>query len=455
MMKIRLVLLFVFVQLCFGQDMDSIMIRNFFSEALSNHSAYNHLKFLCKEYPGRLPASKNMSNAIYFLKDILEKMDLDSVYLQKVMVPDWRPGDKEYGAISSKKLGKKRLTICALGYSVGTTENGIQSQVIEVHTFDDLKSIGKEQIQGKIIFYNRPMDPTIINTMQAYVQAVDQRVDGAIEAAKYEAKGVIVRSVTTRLDNFPHTGVMRYKEGIKKIPAVAVSTNDAEVLSKWLKEDPELTCTININCALHPDVLSYNLIGEMKGSEFPDEIILVGGHLDSWFNTEGAHDNAAGCIHSIEVIRILKQLQVTPRRTIRCVLFNDEETMQTGGKKYAETVKSKNEKHILAIESDRGGDLPQGFTIDAPDDVFAELVQLKKYFIPYNIFKFIIGFGGTDIKPLKEFNVPLIGFLPDAQRYFDYHHSGNDTFEQVHFREFQMGSAAITSLVYLIDKYGF
>jgi carboxypeptidase Q len=446
--------LFILFHFSIAQDTDSTIIRSFFSQALSDDFALENLKFFAKETKGRLPASSQALKAIHFVQNIFEKMKLDSVYLQEVMVPDWRPGDAEYAAIHSKKLGEKKLNICPLGYAVGTGKNGITGRVVEIHHFDQLHDMGETLIQDRIVFFNRSMDRSVLNTMAAYSMAANQRVYGAIEASKLKAKGVIVRSLTTRLDDFPHTGVLRYKEDIKKIPAIAVSTNDAEILSSWLKEDPELSCKIITRCTTFPDKQSYNVIGEIKGNEYPDEIIVVGAHLDAWFNTEGAHDDAAGCVHVMEVVRLFKSLGINPKRTIRAVLFIDEEIMQTGARKYAEMVKLNEEKQLAAIESDRGGFAPKGFTIDASEEIFTKIVALQKYFIPYDIFKFVKGHSGVDIDPLKEFNVPLIGFLPECQRYFDYHHSENDTFGQVNFRELQMGSAAIASLVYLIDQYG-
>jgi carboxypeptidase Q len=446
--------LFILIHLSFTQNIDSTIIRSFFSEALSNNDVCVNLKFIAGETKGRMPASSQALKAIQFARKLFEKMKLDSVYLQQVMVPDWRPGEGEYAAINSKKLGEKKLNICPLGYSVGTGENGIVSGVIEVQNFDQLHTMGESLIQNKIVFFNKPMNPALINPMEAYNDAAAQRVYGAIEAAKLKASGVIVRSLTTRLDDFPHTGVLRYKEDIKKIPAIAVSTNDAEILSKWLKDDPDLTCKIITYCHNFPPAPSYNVIAEIKGNEYPDEIIVVAAHLDAWFNTEGAHDDAAGCIHVIEVMRLFKSLAIKPKRTIRGVLFIDEEIMQTGAKKYAEMVRLNKEKHLAAIESDRGGAVPKGFTIDAEEEIFTKVVALQKHFIPYDIFKFVKGHSGVDIDPLKQFNIPLIGYLPDCQRYFDYHHSENDTFDKVHFRELQLGSAAIASLVYLIDQYG-
>jgi Zn-dependent M28 family amino/carboxypeptidase len=202
-----------------------------------------------------------------------------------------------------------------------------------------------------------------------------------------------------------------------------------------------------------PEVISHNVIGELKGSVYPDEIITVGGHLDTWDLGEGAHDNGAGCMQSIEVLRLFKKLGIQPKRTIRTVMFMDEEVGQRGGKEYARQAKLNNEKHYFALEADRGALVPRGFGISTTDEKMQKILEFKKYFEPYGITYFRKGGGGVDIGPLREFGTPLSSFITNEQRYFDFHHSENDTFEQVNFREFQMGSAAIAAFIYLIDKY--
>jgi carboxypeptidase Q len=433
---------------------DSLLIDRIYTYALTHDEGFENLRYLCKNTPGRLAGSATADTAVAYIFKLLKKMDLDSVYLQEVMVPHWYQGDQVIAKLISSIVGTKTLSICALGPSVATSEKGITAPVIEVRSLDTLKMLGKEKVTGKIVFFNRPMNPTLINTMTAYSQAVDQRVHGAGEAAKYGAVGVLVRSITTRLDDFPHTGVMRYEPGIAQIPAAAVSTLDADVLSRSLQLDSGLTCFLRMNCADLGEKQSYNIIGEIRGTKHPEQIILAGAHLDAWFTGEGAHDDGAGCIHVIDLLRIYKQLSLHPNHTIRSVLYMDEEMNQTGGKQYAADVTSRHEKYIAAIESDRGGLLPLGFTIDSQDRIIKNFMAFKKHFLPYGILRFEKGYGGVDINFLKELDIPLIGLLPDTQRYFDYHHSANDTFEQVHLRELQLGSAAIASLVYLIDKYG-
>lgn len=371
------------------------------------------------------------------------------------MVPHWVRGKKEIGRIvNSKKLGAVNVNVVALGNSVGSGPAGVLGNIIEVQDFQELAKLGKAKIEGKIIFFNRPMDPKLMDTFAAYSGASNQRGSGPSEAAKYGAIGVVVRSLSSFTDDVPHTGGTRYGLNIPKIPAVAISTEGADLLSSLLKDDADLRFYFETHCEMLPDVLSYNVVGEIKGSEFPDEIIAVGGHLDSWDLSEGAHDDGAGCVQSIEVLRIMKAMDYQPKRTIRAVMFMNEENGLMGGRKYAELAVENNENHIAAMESDRGGFLPVGFGISGTTTQQDKLLSWKPLFEPYNIYQFKRGGGGADISPLRTQDVPTIGYLPDSQRYFKYHHTGIDNFEVVNQRELELGAAAMASVIYLIDQYG-
>jgi carboxypeptidase Q len=452
MNKIFFTLLLVLLSVSLkGQEPDKTLSA-VFNEALTDRTAYSNLEYLCKKTKGRLAGSQAAARAVEFVQKALSQAGADTVWLQKVPVPFWESGIEKC-SIKSSVSGSKDLSIAALGLSVGTTRKGIISKVIEVHDFEELKSLGRKEIEGKIVFFNRPSDNKLINTFAGYGGAVNQRTSGASEASKYGAVAVIVRSVTQSLDNFPHTGVTHYQDGVNKIPAVAVSTLGAELLSNWLAKDPSLTIHLVSTCVNHPDTWSYNVIGEIKGSLKPEEYITVGGHLDSWNITEGAHDDAGGCVQAIETIRLFKKLGIRPKRTIRAVMFMNEEMSSTGGKTYAAEANRKGEKHYAALESDRGVMSPRGFSFDADGDKLQQLQSLSKYFLQFNIRDFDKGGGGSDIGPLKALGALQIGYIPDSQRYFSYHHSANDTFEQVNIRELQMGSAAIASLIFLIDLF--
>ncbi len=426
------------------------VLRSVFDEALTSRVSWDNLTYLCKNTKGRIDGSIQAVKAVEFTRQALIKAGADTVWLQPVMVPRWERG-MENCKVSSSKNGSVELPVSALGLSVGTTEKGIRANVIEVHDFDELKALGKTNIEGKIVFFNRAADNKLINSMAGYGGAVGQRMQGPSEAAKYGAVAVIVRSATQALDDFPHTGTTRYDENITKIPAVAVSTLGAEKLSLWLKSDPSLSVNIISTCKNYPDVQSYNVIGEIRGSEKPNEFISVGGHLDAWDTGEGAIDDGGGCIQAIEMIRIFKALGIKPKRTVRAVMFMNEEMTGTGGKTYASEAKKKGEVHYAALESDRGVGSPRGFSFDADSSRLPKLQSMAKYFLPFNIRDFDKGGGGSDISPLKAIGALQIGYVPDIQRYFWYHHSANDTLENVNIRELQLGSAAIASLIYLLD----
>jgi len=434
-----------------AQDPGKIL-TSIFDEALTDRIAYNNLEYLCKNTKGRIAGSPEAEKAIEFTKQALINAGADTVWLQKVPIPVWKRGSEKCRITSSIK-GKRDLSITALGLSVGTTEKGIVSKVIEVHDFDELKALGRKKIEGKIVFYNRPSDNKLINSFSGYSGAVNQRTQGASEASKLGAIGVIVRSATQSLDNFPHTGVTHYETGVNPIPAVAVSTIGAELLSSWLKTDSLLSVSLVSTCKNFPDSFSYNVIGEIHGSLKPNEYITVGGHIDAWDIAEGAHDDGGGCVQAIEMIRLYKKLGIKPKRSVRAVMFMNEEMSGTGGRAYAAEAKLKGEVHYAALESDRGVMSPRGFGFDADGQKLEKLQALASWFVPYNIRDFDNGGGGSDIAPLKALGALQIGFMPDSQRYFSYHHSANDTFEQVNIRELQMGSAAIASLIYLIDFF--
>jgi len=430
-------------------------IRRIYDEELTNGQSYSMLKYLSLSIGHRLSGSPQAAAAVEYTRQSMEAFGFDRVYLQEVMVPHWIRGKKEVGRIvNSATLGTKDLNVTALGNSVGTGPTGILAEIVEVQSFEQLDSLGKDKIRGKIVFFNRPMDPKYIQPRQAYGEAGNQRTSGPSKAAGYGAVGVVVRSMTLSLDDIPHTGMLAYDENAAKIPAIAVSAVGAELLSSEIKRNHGLRFYMETHCAMLPDVLSYNVIGEIKGSEFPDEIIVVGGHLDSWDVGDGSHDDGAGCVQSIEVLRLFKTLGIRPKRTIRAVMFMNEENGLRGGKEYARVAKEKGEKHIAALESDSGGFTPRGFGVSGSDAAFAKIMGWREMLEPYDLHKIVKGGGGADINPLKDQGPVLLSFIPDSQRYFDYHHTEIDTFDKVNKRELELGAAAMTSLIYLIDQNG-
>jgi carboxypeptidase Q len=450
--SIILTLMMLASNMVISQQSDSLFIRKVYTEALTRSECYENLRYLCTKIGGRLSGSVQAEQAVNYTYAIMQKYGFDSVYLQEVMVPHWVRGTKEVAWVT-KGNTRKQMRICALGNSIGTGPNGIEGQVVEVRNFEELAKLGKQYISGKIVFFNRPMNPEYIQTGRAYGEAGNQRGQGPIEAAKYGAIGVIVRSLTLANDTNPHTGMTNYVDSIPKIPACAISTTDADELSMLLKlkSAGNVTFYFKQTCEQLPDVKSYNIIAELKGTTFPEEIIVVGGHLDSWDNGEGAHDDGAGVVQSMEALRLLRNLGYKPKRTIRCVLFMNEENGVKGGIEYAGLAKT--QKHIAAIESDAGGFTPRGFGV-SDTSACAALQRFLPLLKPYDIDYIKQGGGGTDIGPLRKHGCVLIGYIPDSQRYFDYHHTAIDTFDKVNKRELELGAAAISSLVYFISEYG-
>lgn len=435
---------------------DETVVKSIFDEALAKGKSYEMLTRLCNGVGARLSGSPGAAAAVEWGRHTMQDLDFDSVWLQPVMVPHWVRGQKEVAHIvNSKKMGTVPVNVCALGGSVGTGPEGVVGKIIEVKSFEELAQLGTKNVQGKIVFFNRPMDPTQINTFDAYGGAVNQRGSGASEAAKYGAIAAVVRSMGVNIENYPHTGGMRYDPKVPtKIPAVAISTRHAELLSKLAKDDKDLQLYIETHCETLEDAPSFNVVGEIKGSEYKDEIIVVGGHLDSWDLAQGAHDDGTGCVQSIEVLRIFKAMGYKPKRTIRAVLYMNEENGLRGGLKYAELAKANKEKHMAAIESDRGGFTPRGFTISATTESRQKIQSWKPLLEPFGLTDFSGEGGGADIGPLGAQGTALIGFLPDSQRYFSYHHTPEDTLDKVDKRELEMGAASMAALVYLLDKYG-
>lgn len=453
-----LILIFLFASESFSQSetmTDSLTLRSIYDMSLLNGKSYDWLDHLSNDIGGRLSGSINAEKAVNYTETELKKLGLDKVWLEPVMVPKWTRGIPEYAYIETGP-GKTSVTnICALGGSVATPDGGLKAEVVEVQSIEDLARYGRERIEGKIVFFNRPMKADLIHTFEAYGGCVDQRYSGAMEAAKFGAVGIVVRSMSLRKDDFPHTGAMSYGDlpASERIPACAISTKGADFLSNTLKLLPTLKFYFKQNCKTFPDVQSYNVIGEITGSTYPNKYMVVGGHLDSWDLGDGAHDDGAGCVQSMEVLRILKKINYKPKHSIRVVLFMNEENGLRGGRQYAENAKLKNEEHVFALESDSGGFTPRGFSFDCDDEKFAEIKSWETLFKPYLIHYFEKGGSGADIGPLKDESIVLAGLRPDSQRYFDYHHAANDTLDAVNKRELELGAATMTSLVYLMDKY--
>lgn len=445
-----------------AQQTDSVWIKKIADEILNNGKAYDNLRQLTKNVGGRLAGSPGMVKAEAWGLETMKKSGADNAWMQACMVPQWVRGGKDNAramfttpAQGTKNMlpAEKQLDVVALGNSMGTGATGIKAPVMIVNSFAELDA-RKGEAEGKIVFYNYKFNNTFVNTFLAYRDAGQYRGQGPSSAAKYGAVGVIVRSMSHAADNNPHTGATRYDSLYPKIPAVAIGLQDADWLSEQLQKT---SVSVEMKTLGHflPDTIGHNVIGELKGTEFPDEIITIGGHLDSWDNCEGAHDDGAGCVQTIEIMRTLKALGYKPKHTIRFVLFANEENGLRGGSKYAEEAAAKGEKHILAIESDAGGFTPRALGFTGTDAQFEKFMTWKNLIAPYGCSEFVRGGGGADIGPLnRSLNTPMASLNPDSQRYFDIHHARSDVFEAVNKRELELGAVNMAALIYLVDTYG-
>ena len=435
-------------------NQDSIIIKKMSDDIMTNGKAYDLLRQLTKQIGGRLAGSPQQQNAAVWGKRNMESFAADKVYLQPCKTPNWQRGGKDFASVVSVngKAMNQPLAALALGNSLGS--NGlVEAELLAVADFDELEK-RKAEVKGKIVYIHSVFDPTIIQTFIAYGKAGVFRATAASRAAKYGAIGVMIHSLSTAPDNAPHTGGMKYDENYPKIPAVALGPNDAKELYAKAKKG-----TIRVQMQTYgyflPDADENNVVAEIKGSTFPNEIITIGGHLDSWDVNEGAHDDGAGIVQTMEILRVMKAINYIPKRTIRFVLFANEENGGRGGAKYAELAKLNNEKHLFALESDEGGFTPRSIGITCSPEQFNKLQAWTPLLKPYGT-EITAGGGGADVNPLKtiDANVILAGLVPDSQRYFDLHHAKTDVFENVNKRELLLGAVNMAAIVYLVDQYG-
>jgi hypothetical protein len=434
---------------------DSVYIKKISDEIMRNGKAHDLLRELTKGIGGRLAGSVQYTKAVQWGEASLKKLGADKVFLQECMMPNWKRGGKDQAAVvvQNGKKTNRSLDVLALGNSLGTGGKPLVAEVIAVQDFDEMEA-KKDQLKGKIVYFNNKFNPTNIQTFKSYGEAGQYRRSGPSRAAKYGAVGVMIRSLTEATDNNPHTGTTGYDEAYPKIPAIALGNEDADYIWSTTRNN-SIKVSMTTNGSFGPDVVGHSVVAELTGTEFPNEYITVGGHLDSWDVNEGAHDDGAGIVQTIEIMRALKVLGYKPKRTLRFVLFANEENGMRGGNKYAEEAKKNNEKHVFALESDAGGFTPRGFgfTVSA-----AQLTKVQSWLPllkPYGTDFLQAGGGGADIGPLnRTFGTPIAGLMPDSQRYFDIHHARSDVFENVNKRELNLGAVNMAALIYLVDQYG-
>jgi hypothetical protein len=434
---------------------DSVYIKKISDEIMRNGKAHDLLRELTKGIGGRLAGSVQYTKAVQWGEASLKKLGADKVFLQECMMPNWKRGGKDLAAVvlQNGKKTNRSLDVLALGNSLGTGGKPLVAEVVAVQDFDEMEA-KKDQLKGKIVYFNNKFNPTNIQTFKSYGEAGQYRRSGPSRAAKYGAVGVMIRSLTEATDNNPHTGTTGYDEAFPKIPAIALGNYDADYI--WsITRNSNIKVSMTTNGSFGPDVVGHSVVAELTGTEFPNEYITVGGHLDSWDVNEGAHDDGAGIVQTIEIMRALKTLGYKPKRTLRFVLFANEENGMRGGNKYAEEAKKNNEKHVFALESDAGGFTPRGFGFTVSATQLSKIQTWLPLLKPYGTDFLQAGGGGADIGPLnKTFGTPIAGLMPDSQRYFDIHHARSDVFENVNKRELHLGAVNMAALIYLVDQYG-
>lgn len=397
----------------------------------------------------RLSGSEGAAKAVAWGEATMRRMGFENVRLVPCTVPHWVRGDRESATI----VGGDSLSVAALGGSDGTPAGGITAEVIEVGSLAEAAKLG-ERAKGKIVFFNGPFDAKQTSTFAMYGGAVGQRVNGASTVSPFGAVAVLVRSMTLAVDDEPHTGAMRYAADAPRIPAAALSLIAANRLSKAVKTG-STRVRLELSCENLPDAPSASVVGELRGSQWPQEVIVMGGHLDSWDLGVGAHDDGAGIVQSLDALRLIKEVAGRPKRTVRVVLFMNEENGGRGADAYAFGVKMSGEKHVAGIESDSGGFMPRAFNTSLKAGQDAKLRSWLPSFASLGIERFTLGGGGgADVAPLGPLGAALFGLTPDNQRYFDYHHSRNDTLDKVNPRELQMGAIALATLAWKISEEG-
>jgi len=414
-------------------------------EETASGGAYAKLAWLTDRIGPRLSGSPGAEAAVAWAKQEMLRDGLSNVRTEKVMVPLWVRGEETASIVSPVS---QSLAVTALGMSDPTPAGGITAPVVEVASFDELHRLGDE-VRGKIVLYNRPIIPH--STENGYGSAAALRYRGAAEAAKQGAVATLIRSLGTLTARLVHTGSHAYEEGVPRIPAAAISAEDAELIHRLAASGETVEVSLTLGCGLLPDVESANVIGELRGRSLPGEVVVIGGHMDSWDLGTGAMDDGTGVAASMEALRILKKLKLRPRRTIRAVLFMNEENGMRGGLAYLETHQSEMEKHVAAIEADAGAGRPQGFSVHAGpggDETVRRLAAYLKSISATGVETG--GNGGVDISPMLVAGVPLLGLRQEGDDYFHWHHSAADTLDKVDPRNLADATAALAFMAYAL-----
>jgi hypothetical protein len=434
-----------------AQNTDSLILKSISDQIMLHGQCYEDLRTLTKDIGHRLSGTPEARQAVAWAEKTLRQAGADTVWLQPVMVPHWVRGPEK---LEIKMNGREftEMALLSLGNTDGTGGSSLEGTILYTPDLQSFEALPDDIVKDKIVFFDYHFRQDIINTFHGYGDAVIYRWQAVNAASRKGAAAVIIRSVSTAPDDKPHAGSSHYADSVRHIPAVAIGNLSADRLAAACKAGKPVARLVS-NCHFEDPVLSYNVIGELKGTEKPGTYMVVGGHLDSWDVGEGAQDDGAGIVQSIEVLRSLKQLGLRPKHTLRVVCFMNEENGAKGGRAYADSARNRKESHIFALESDAGGFVPRSMGLVMPPAQRQLVKSWQPLFVPYGVYDFDQDEGGVDISFLEKLGVPLAGLLPDPQRYFDLHHSANDVFEAVSHRELKLGAWTMTAMIYLVDKY--
>ena len=439
-MKIILIVAIMLSQ-SFGESIKSKYVDTslrIISKSLTDSTAYNRLGYMCDTFGPRLSGSKNLENAINWILKEMNSDGLENVRGEKVAVPTWIRGKESATLLSPFK---KELSMLGLGGSIATPRGGLKAEVIVVNDWDELESRSNE-VPGKIVLFNAPFT--------SYGETVAYRYSGASAAAKHGAVASLIRSIGPWSMNTPHTGVMAYNDDVQKIPNAALTMEDAMMLSRIHDRGNKIIVKLDMNARMVADRWSHNVLGEIKGSVYPDEVVVVGGHIDSWDVGQGAHDDGGACIASWEVLRLIKELGLKPKRTIRCVMWTNEENGGKGNKGYRDMHLDEMDKHVLAIESDGGVFSPKGFGFSGNDSAREIVEEIHELMKPIGANTISDGGRAADVAPLNDEGVPVMSLKVDGSKYFWYHHTDADTFDKIDFNEFNRCIAAMAIMAYVV-----
>jgi len=419
--------------------------------SLASDAAFQKLSYLSDRIGARLSGSPALEKAVIWAKDTLIADGHERVAAEPVLVPHWVRGTQSATLLSPVA---REIAVLTLGGSVATPPGGVTADLLVVSSFDELEA-RKAEAKGKIVLFDHPMSPRG-NPGVAYGEAIAYRVTGAARAAPLGAVAVLVRSLTTRSLGAPHTGSMRLLEGkAKNIPAACVSVEDAELLHRLAAagDKPKLHMTLLPQTL--PDAQSANVIAEIRGRELPDEIVLIGAHLDSWDVGQGAQDDGAGVVTVMQALTTLRTLGLVPRRTLRAVLFSNEENGKRGAAQYAKAHESELARHVAAFEMDAGSGTPLGFMTEGEQSYLGEAREYAALLAPIGAGTMIAGYSGEDVQALKSAGVPLFGVMLDLEHYFDVHHSAADTLDKVDPANLQKAVAALATFSFVVaDRPG-